>query len=503
MNILMNRDDESKEMAQKMCRYISERRDKKELALLKEKPKKEKGGINTRLEKVAKSLLGKRHEPLALLIKQKKAKTQSALEFQQDKYKTLLSLLDEHQLENQIIDIKNEYSITLQTINQDHEPCEWLNQWAEKARDISFATHVAKLTHSSSKSSSVYDKTAATNSAYLTTNILKGPDIDIATANSASAPAGEILTLQVNNKSLLDYIKENNRTAFECLTDKQENIDTWMSCFKQAYDSEKKTSHFLSKQVYFPIDNESYHLLLPLMSSSLAQSLHLKFKAFFDDDNAQIRDQKNKNKYHDKLAISYPNRATLNITGSNHSNASSLNGKRGGRVTLLVSKPPQWKSGQQLPLKQTTLFNRRLGFKLQEEIHDLQRLLLIIKTKGLGVNKPVMHQAIVSGVNEIAQGFFVEVMRINLVNDDQGWTQHCALPLSQQLLLEPYRNDEVAIQEKNKKQWQAEVADDCSYWLNRQLKHKQLNLTPIQQRLWKDIFSHQLREFIAAQEATS
>ena len=60
--------------------------------------------------------------------------------------------------------------------------------------------------------------------------------------------------------------------------------------------------------------------------------------------------------------------------------------------------------------------------------------------------------------------------------------------------------NEEATQERNKKQWQVEVADQFSGWLNDQLKHKQLNLTPIQQRLWKDIFTPPLREFIAAQE---
>jgi len=499
----MNSSDESKLMAQEIGRYLSGRRDKKELALLKEKPKKDKGGINTRLVKIAESFLGKSHEPLMMLISQKKDKAQSPLEFQQSKYQGLLSLVDRYHMDNQVIDTTQEYKETLQFINQEHETTTWLNQWAEKARDISFATHVAKLTHSSNKSSSIYDKTTSANPAYLTTNTLTILNVDTATANAASAPAGEILTLQINRKSLLDYVKENDRRVFEHLTDNQENIDNWVSHFKQAYDSDKKTSHFLSKQAYYPTDNASYHLLLPLMSSSMAHALFLKFKSFFDDENILIRDQKNKKKYHNKPAVSYPNRASLNITGSNHSNASSLNGKRGGRVTLLTCTPPKWQSSQQLPLKQNSLFNRQLSFTLQEEIKSLQRVLLVIKSKGIGSKKPEMYQAIAKNVNEITQGFFVEVIKITLLSKEIGWTKNCSMPLSQQLLLEPCRDDEEATQEKNKKQWQAEVADEFSSWLNTQLKHKQLNLTPIQQRLWKDIFSPPLREFIATQEVAA
>ena len=69
-----------------------------------------------------------------------------------------------------------------------------------------------------------------------------------------------------------------------------------------------------------------------------------------------------------------------------------------------------------------------------------------------------------------------------------------------QLLFEPEREDETALAEKNTRQWQEHIADDFSAWLNAQLKHKMLNLTPIQQRLWKDIFSPILREYMTMQE---
>ena len=498
MSILMNSNDESKLMTQEIRRYISERRDKKVLALLKEKPNKGKGGINIRLIKVSESILGKSHEPLKILVSKKKDKAQSALEFQQGRYQELLILLDDHQIDHRVLDITQEYQETLQKIGQEHIPTTWLNKWAAKASDISFATHVAKLTHSSNKGSSIFDKTTSANHAYLTTNMLKELEVDTATANNKSAPAGEILTLQINDKSLLDYVKENDRSVFEHLTDSQEHIDNWISCFKQAYDSDQKTSHFLSKQVYYPIDNEHYHLLLPLVSSSMAHALFLKF-----EESTLIMKQKNKKKYHVKLACSYPNKASLYRASRKKNNTSSLNGKRSGKIELLPNFPPKWESGQQLPLKQTSLFSRQLSIKLQEKIQGLQRLLLVIKSKGLGSKKPEIHQVIVGHVNDIAQAFFVEIMKFSLLNNEKGWSQKSSLPLPQQLLLEPYRDDDEAMQEKNRKQWLYEVTDDFAAWLNMQLKHKQLNLTPIQQRLWKDIFSPQLRDFIASQEIAS
>ncbi len=502
MSILMNSSDESKLMAQEISLYISERRNKKELALLKEKPKKDKGGINTRLTRIAEIFFGKSHEPLNVLINQKKDKAQSALEFQQSKYQELLSLLGEHKIDSRVLDIAQEYGETLQNINQEHAPTTWLSQWAVKASDISFATHVAKLTHSSNKGSSIFDKTTSSNHAYLTTNTLRRLEIDTATANAASAPAGEVLTIQVKDKSLLDYVKENDRTAFEHLTDNWEHIDNWISCLKQAYDSDNKTSHFLSKQVYYPVDSQQYHLLLPLVSSSMAHALFLEFRGLSNEEHKIIIEQKDKKKFYEKIATSYPNKATLTLTRSSkaHSNISSLNKDRFGELTLLPSAPPKWQSSQQLPLKKASLFNRQLSFKLREEIQDLQRLLLVIKSKDISSNKPEIHLAIVGYVNDISQAFFTEVMKFSLSHNEEGWTQQSSLTLPQQLLLEPCRDDVEAVQEKNRNPWMDEIATDFSEWLNRQLKHKQLNLTPIQQRLWKDIFSPQLRDFIATQE---
>lgn len=184
-------------------------------------------------------------------------------------------------------------------------------------------------------------------------------------------------------------------------------------------------------------------------------------------------------------------------------NFSPLNVERRGEMALLPSLSPQWKSRRQFSVSQTNLFNRNLNYKLSEEVKSLQQLLLIIKSKEVSINKPAMHAAIINNINEIANGLFDETIRINLLNDEKGWTRNCALPLHQQLLIEPYREDDVAIEARKNKQWQSKLAEDFSYWLNKRLKHKKLALTPIQQGLWRDIFKQQLREFIAIQEVES
>lgn len=107
-----------------------------------------------------------------------------------------------------MINLKQELFEFVIKNSKDHEPVEWLNNWAQKAKDISFATHVGKLTHSSSKSSSIFDTTTDIDNRYLSTNTLKSLAIDTASSNAASLPVADVLNLSVADVSLLDRIKE-------------------------------------------------------------------------------------------------------------------------------------------------------------------------------------------------------------------------------------------------------------------------------------------------------
>ena len=145
-------------LANKIKICLAERRDKKEEEFLKSKPENKKGtiskGIIIRLISQAK-LLSDKNEEIKQIESMKKNKDQSSLSLQHDKYHALLSLIDEENLTTELMEIKLEYTHFLIELNEQHTPSNWLDDWALKAKDISFATHVAKLTHSSSKGSSI------------------------------------------------------------------------------------------------------------------------------------------------------------------------------------------------------------------------------------------------------------------------------------------------------------------------------------------------------------
>lgn len=504
----MSNQEISQALADEISAYVSTRRDNKEEAFLKAKPKKNKQGVVTngaiieRMLNVVKKFCREK-DVINEIEKSKKAKGQASLEFQQNKYKSLIALVDDDVVDQQLFELKKEYQEFVITNSNEHEMVAWLNQWTSKASDISFATHVGKLTHSSSKSSSVLDTTVEKNDRYLTTNRLSNVKIDTASSNAASLPIADILKLTVNGVSVLDCLKMGHHSLFKKITNDDAVVDEWCNQLKQSYDSAQKQSYFLSKQTYFPTQDRQYHLLMPLTSSSLVHALHLEHKRYWDDEQKNARKQKSNKKYSATETCTYPKKAYLHATGSKHSNASSLNGERGGRIALLPAMPPQWQSRMPSYINRSSIFDKTLAFELKEEINDLRNYLLLIKNKSLSTSEPKRNAAVMNKLQAISSQFFNYLEMINVNESNEGWTVNSKLPPEQQIAFEPWREDEVAMALKRNKLWQKTLSQTYGRWLNQQLSQKsKLKPTSIHAVLWADCFLIELREMVATQEVT-
>lgn len=433
--------------------------------------------------------------------KSKKSKDQSSLDFQKSKYKSLITLVGDDVVDQQLLELKKEYQEFVIVNSKEYETVAWLNQWTNKAIDISFATHVGKLTHSSSKGSSILDTTVEKNDRYLSTNRLSNMEIDTASSNAASLPIADILKLTVNGISVLDCLKRDGKTLFKKITEDDAVIDEWCNQLKQSYDSTQKQSYFLSKQIYFPTEDRQYHLLLPLTSSSLVHALYLEYRRYWDEAQESARTQKKNKKYSAIVTRTYLNKANLKVTASNHSNASSLNGKRGGKIALLPAFPPQWKSRISSYVSKTSLFDKTLAFELRDEINELRKYLLLLKNKSLSVSEPKRNAAVMHKLQAISNQFFNYLETINANEGNEGWTINSKLPQEQQLVFEPWRKDEAAQALKINNEWQKILSQSYGRWLNQQLSRKDnLKLTAIQATLWSDCFLLELREIVATQE---
>ena len=495
-------------LAHEILTYIKQRKDKKIELFYKDKPKKNKqgvvvnGAINNRLSELLKKTTNDQ-DAVQVIDKLKKTKEQEPLAFQEEKYQKLLSLVPGNEINEDILEIKNSLREFLISKEYEYNPINWLNEMTPKAADISFATHVAKLTHSSSKGSSILDVTTDKNSHYLATNTLIEPVVDTASANAASLPVADILKLTVNGVSVLDCLRNGDKDIFQHITDDEGCIRVWYENLKQAYDSHQKKSYFLSKQIYFPIGDGQYHLLLPLTSSSLVHAIHLEHKKYWDEDQMLAREKRKEKKYSPVEVKTYPNKAYIHVTSSNHSNASALNGQRGGRVALLSTQPPQWISSSKSYKDKDSIFDKSLSHQLDEEIVELRKFLFLIQNKKFSMNDPKRNVTIVNKLQAISDSFFDEVQKINKNENQSGWTMESILPIEEQLLFEPERTDEKAKSIKISNNWKKSLSDKYGRWLNKQIKRKnRLALSTIHEALWAGFFANELREYIAIQEMT-
>lgn len=507
----MNEQEISRALADKFVVYLAERRDSKEEMFLKSKVKKNKQGkvtngaiIERVVNQLEKTLPSDKVKTLKTEIKKlKKAKEQTALEFQRKKLQDLLNLSGEVLTDLLLIDLKQELFDFVAKNSKDHDPVEWLNKWAKKAKDISFATHVGKLTHSSSKSSSILDATTAKDDRYLSTNRLKSIAVDTASSNAGSLAVAAVLNLSAFGVSLLDRLKEGDASFFSRFTSDQSLIDEWFNLFKQAFDSTTKQSYFLSKQVYFPVADNSYHLLLPLTSSSLAHELHLEQKKWMSDIHEEASIQRKNNKYSPVEITSYPQKAALRITTTlkAHLNVSPMHKDRQGFIPLVCCSSPQWNTKLPSYIDQQSVFSMLLTYELRDEISELARYLHLLKNKELSVSEPKRNAAILAKLRAINGQFFNFIEAINDSESDSGWTLTSKLDIEYQLLFEPWRDDDAALALKKNTDWQNKISQDFGRWLNQQLnKNKQLKLTPIQAVLWADCFLLDLKESIAVKE---
>ena len=379
----------------------------------------------------------------------------------------------------------------------------WFDWLVDNGEGSYLATHVAKLTHSSSKGSSIdsrfFSSCSKYNEYYLNS---KGSGfVDSAYPNNKFSSISKLYAIKCEYGYIGDLLRNNPE---EYLRGFFKDKELYRSCCEKMSSyikEERKKSYFLNKQTYFPVGEASYHLLLPLKSSSLIHELHLEHKKYFDEGQIKAREQRKKKQYSPINVRAYPNKAYLHVTGSNHSNASALNGQRAGRIALFSAMPPQWQSTIKSVKTRDSIFDRDLGRYLKDDIRELKKYLLVIKKEALSIGKPERNAVVVKKLWIINESFFSYVQLCKSGEQALGWTISSNLPIEQQLLFEPEREDDKAVSIKMDRVWMKSLASSYGRWLNNQLKDKQLTLTPIHSELWGRHFLQDLREYIAIQEA--
>lgn len=386
-----------------------------------------------------------------------------------------------------------------------YAPEKWITWAADNAKNVTFATHVAKLTHSVIDSPSFFNAFEATKNSHLSTSSLANVVIDGAVKGMQYSPIYQFLELEINNKKLVSEFVNLDTVLLESFAKNHEQMLVWNQGFSAATSEGKPAAHFLLKQTYFPINKDSsgfnYHLLCNVVSSSKAQALY-EFSRRNSKDFLKI---KNGNKYSYETYFNFPNRASISITASNHGNASQLNNKRGGRLGLFSCQPPVWHSQLKPPIYSGSFFYElSRNYEVKENIQYLSDFLTRFENLQLSIKDPKRMRWVEEWIENLVDEVLVYVKSIQAL--PVGWSaiEGIKLKPEHQVLLDCYRQDEYFLVLKNSSDWQGVIIQDFADWLNDRLAKAGEKFTPqdAHTKLWMKIFKANFREEFAIKGLT-
>ena len=375
------------------------------------------------------------------------------------------------------------------------EPSTWLADAAIRAKQISLVTHAVKFTHTDAKGSSLFCASSADHSPYLASATLKQPQIDVV-GNAAALDVASLLKLALDGVSLIDCIAKQDLSPLQPFAKDQNQLDEWLPGFQTVLADKTPSSHKLSKQVYFPVDNQRYHLLSPLYSSSLSQALYQRIADCRYPEEMKLRRKARKSeKYHPQPTVDYVNTAVQTFGGTKPQNVSQLNSSRGGKSFLLSCQPPVWNQQLRLPIATQNAFWNDYNQRIWRKVKALQSYLLKIQKRSS--TKPIRDTR-AAYVNELIDALFMYAAEIKNATNKTGWSASSKISQAEKLWLDPLRDDEDFQKERELNDWPQKIAEQFSIWLNRKLSHAKLDMGDSEYTEWFgeviDTFKKDMRE---------
>lgn len=372
----------------------------------------------------------------------------------------------------------------------------WLSGAALRAKQIGFVTHPLKFTNTDAKGSSVDAKkrNEAIDSNYLTTDTLVNPQIDVAVKDAKALDVAGLLRLEVNGVDLASLIAQGDMSALQSFAENEAQLAEWQLKFRQALVDENIRSHTLAKQLYFPISDDAYHLISPLYASSLAQEIYQRVSdSRFQDAAKEVRKLKREGKYSESKTVDYLNVAVQTFGGTKPQNVSQLNSSRGGKSFLLSCQAPTWSQRMLPPATHKNSFwqeyGRRYDRRAWRTAKELKTFLL--KIVDLDSTKPRRDKRS-DLVDELIDILFQYASEVQSMTDHAGWSEKSKLSRSEQLWLDPLREDAQFKAERKAKDWQQDIASQFANWLNHQLKDDKLIMKDIEYREWSKLLGEKL-----------
>jgi CRISPR-associated protein Csy1 len=266
--------------------------------------------------------------------------------------------------------------------DKDTPPKEWIAENAKKAWQINWCSHPAKFSHPSAGKSKngkttvvLADSDFAIDGYVRTGNVSVDVDADV---NAAAMQVLKFLKLELEDgRSMLEHIERDSTIAKELLGDSADIYDDLkkqlLKCNARADDVSSSSK---LKQVYFPVDSNSYHLLSILSPSGTMFELRKKIRSIWDFEKTKVAKENRRNNRLDSDGYDELYNVTMiGFGGTKPQNISVLNNENGGKAYLLDSQPPSLRE-KNIRLPARNFFDNCLWPRSYEtSFHSLHALL--------------------------------------------------------------------------------------------------------------------------------
>lgn len=363
----------------------------------------------------------------------------------------------------------------------------WLVDAARRVNQIQAVTHVLKATHPDARGSSLHrTPKSLPQHQEVGTHTLGPVFAEDVVGNAAALDVFKFLKLEVEGRRLLDWMQAGDADLRKALHQDANTAKGWMQAFCGLVRSEvTPMSHELAKQLYWcagedPVKDDQYHLLQPLLSSSLAQAVHEDINdARFGEVNKAARQARRDNEPFDGIYRDYKQLAVRKLGGTKPQNISQLNSERAGMNYLLASLPPHWDRERSQNLLNTDSVMERFA-----HFEDTPQLVKTLTDFLLTDPDRVMETRSIRGKLEQDLGTQLALFAASVqALHEPGWTRDpaCRLPLCEQLWLDPERTELPARPDHQADDeafnvayafgaWADEVAERFANWVNNRLR---------------------------------
>lgn len=365
-------------------------------------------------------------------------------------------------------------------LQEKYEVKAWLSDAAKRADQISMVTHAPKYTHSDTKSMGVLvqesDKDVPVqNYQYFCTASLANLSIDVV-GNAAALDVSSLLLINTGGRTLLDEISAGDSPTLATIAESKEQQEEWIEGFSKALSSKELTSGQLSKQLYFPLNDGEYHLISPLYASALCQSMYGKMTdSFYSEAAKDARKARKALKFNPSTAVSYPNIAKQSFGGTKPQNISQLNTNRYGQGYLLSCQPPCWQKQATPPAQTKNAFWQEYDHRVWKTAKRLKEYLEKIFNQSSTMERRDFRAEL---VDELIDTLLIYAAEVQNLKEHAGWSVDSKLSKAEQLWLDPHRGADDADfrAERQKNDWQIEIAKQFAAWLNYKISHKSKTL---------------------------